>query len=248
MQAAISRRLALRRGVSGLGGLLLGLGWLGRAQAQEPDLPDIPPAPSNPPPSSASSDGAPRATPAEDDIPRPNGIAAPTDAPPADTDGAAEEAPEEPVATGPWGVPPVELAMPSLGVEAPVVPVGQDEDGAMAAPSDPDTVAWYEYGPGMGVSGNVVLAGHINWAGRVRAFGYLDRLVKGDPILVTDADGHGYQYVVESTRWVRAEGAPVEEIFAGTGEPVLTLITCGGEYVAATREYLDRLIVRAKGA
>jgi len=154
----------------------------------------------------------------------------------------------EPVATGPWGVPPIKLAMPSLGVEAPIVPVGQDEDGAMSAPDDPDTVAWYRFGPGMGVPGNVVLAGHINWNGRTRAFGNLDRLDPGDPILVVDTDGHGYQYVVESSHWVRAEGAPVEEIFASTGQPVLTLITCGGEYIAARREYLDRLIIRAKGA
>jgi sortase (surface protein transpeptidase) len=154
----------------------------------------------------------------------------------------------EPVATGPWGVPPIKLAMPSIGIEAPIVPVGQDEDGAMSAPTDPDTVAWYELGPGMGVPGNVVLAGHINWNGRTRAFGNLDRLDPGDPILVIDTDGHGYQYVVESSHWVRAEGAPVEEIFAIGDAPALTLITCGGEYVAATREYLDRLIVRAKGA
>jgi hypothetical protein len=40
----------------------------------------------------------------------------------------------------------------------------------------------------------------------------------------------------------------MEEIFAQPSEPVITLITCGGEYVAATREYLDRLIVRARGA
>ena len=118
----------------------------------------------------------------------------------------------------------------------------------MSAPSDPDTVAWYEPGPGMGVPGNVVLAGHINWNGRARAFGNLHLLEPGDAILVMDTEDHGYQYVVESSHWVRAEGAPVEEIFASTGEPILTMITCGGEYIAATREYLDRLIVRAKGA
>jgi len=145
-------------------------------------------------------------------------------------------------------VPPVKLSMPSLGIEAPVVPVGQDEDGAMAAPTDPDTVAWYEPGPGMGVHGNVVFAAHINWAGRLRVFGNLHLLEPGDPILIVDAEDHGYKYEVESSHWVRAEGAPVEEIFASSGAPAITLITCGGEYVPATREYLDRLIVRARGA
>ena len=54
--------------------------------------------------------------------------------------------------------------------------------------------------------------------------------------------------VAVSSRWVRADGAPVEEIFAQSSAPTLTLITCGGEYRPETREYLDRLIVRARGA
>jgi LPXTG-site transpeptidase (sortase) family protein len=153
-----------------------------------------------------------------------------------------------PAAPGPWGVPPVKIAIPALGIEAPVEPVGQDADGAMSAPTHPDEVAWYKLGPGMGVPGNVVLAGHINWEGRVRTFGYLDQLGPGDVVQVIDEQGRGFEYAVDSSRWVRAEGAPLEEIFAQPTEPVLTLITCGGEYVASRREYLDRLIVRAKGA
>jgi sortase (surface protein transpeptidase) len=100
----------------------------------------------------------------------------------------------------------------------------------------------------MGVPGNVVLAAHVNWDNRLRPFGLLHTLGPGDAVQVIDADGRGFEYIIESSHWVRAEGAPVEEIFAPTPEPVLTLITCGGEYVASRQEYLDRLIVRAKGA
>jgi hypothetical protein len=149
---------------------------------------------------------------------------------------------------GPWGVPPVKLMIPSLGVEAAIEAVGTDPDGAMSAPSDPDEVAWYDLGPGMGVPGNVVFAGHVNWAGRLRPFGLIDRLDVGDVIQVVDAQGRGFEYAVDSSRLVRAEGAPLEEIFAQPAEPVITLITCGGEYVASRREYLDRVIVHAKGA
>jgi hypothetical protein len=158
----------------------------------------------------------------------------------------ADEPP--PVATGPLGVPPVKLTIPSLGVEAVVEAVGQDPDGAMSTPSDPDDVAWYRLGPGMGVLGNVVVAAHVNWDGRLRAFGELHLLEVGDVVQVIDAAGHGYEYVVESSHWVRAEGAPLEEIFAQPPATMMTLITCGGEYVASRREYLDRLIVRARGA
>jgi LPXTG-site transpeptidase (sortase) family protein len=171
----------------------------------------------------------------------------------ADADVPTEDAspadlpPEEPVATGPWGVPPVKLMIPGLGIEAVVEAVGEDPDGAMSVPTDPDDVAWYQLGPGMGVPGNVVLAGHVNWDGRVRTFGHLHELQPGDAVQVIDAQGRGFEYLVESSRWVRAEGAPLEEIFAQEGKPMLTLITCGGEYVASRREYLDRLIVHAKG-
>ena len=147
----------------------------------------------------------------------------------------------------PTGVAPITLAIPKLGVSANVVGVAQDDDGAMAAPSNPDEVAWYTLGPGMGVPGNAVFAAHVDWGGRPRVFGRLSALQPGDAVLVVDAAGNGYQYVVESSQWFRAEGAPVDEIFAQPETPTITLITCGGEYRAATREYLDRLVVRARG-
>ena len=100
----------------------------------------------------------------------------------------------------------------------------------------------------MGVPGNAVFAAHVNWDGRLRPFGLLHQLEQGDAIQVIDEKGRGFEYVVESKHWVRAEGAPVEEIFAQPNEPIVTLITCGGEYIAARREYLDRLIVKARGA
>jgi sortase (surface protein transpeptidase) len=142
-------------------------------------------------------------------------------------------------------VAPVELKIPALGVDADVVPVGLDDDGAMTAPSDPDTVAWYEPGPGTGMPGNVVLAGHVDWGGRLRVFGLLYRLGPGDRIVVIDEQLREFFYEVAWSRWVAAEGAPVEEIFAGTELSELTLITCGGAFDHASRQYLDRLIVRA---
>jgi hypothetical protein len=207
------------------------------------DMPSSDTQPALPPAAPVSPDELPPA-------PRAAGDAPPAVTQTADDQPAEAPAPETVVAVPavPMGVPPVKIAIPTLGVEAMIEAVGDDPDGAMSAPSDPDEVAWYERGPGMGVPGNVVFAGHINWAGRTRAFGLLDRLDPGDVIQVIDAQGRGFEYAVESSHWVRAEGAPIEEIFAQPAQPVITLITCGGEYVASRREYLDRLIVRARGA
>jgi hypothetical protein len=231
-----SRRRTIARGAAFLAALTLPLSWQTRpAAAQYGDLPgDMPssdPSPVLAPAAPVTSDELPPSPEVGDDQA--------TDAP---APGAAV------VPSVPVGVPPVKIAIPALGVEAMIEAVGDDPDGAMSAPSDPDEVAWYERGPGMGVPGNVVFAGHINWAGRTRTFGLLERLDLGDVIQVIDAKGRGFEYAVESSHWVRAEGAPVEDIFAQPSEPVITLITCGGEYVASRREYLDRLIVRARGA
>lgn len=215
-----------------------------RALGQEldvegPSTPSWPVAPPDPPPSVAA-DAAPAPPAAAEGAGPPSEVAADAEFEPS---AVAEAAP----AAGPWGVPPVKLVIPSLAVEAAVEPVGQDPDGAMSTPTDPDDVAWYKLGPGMGVPGNVVLAAHVNWDGRLRVFGQLHLLEDGDVVQVIDAEGRGYEYAVESSHWVRAEGAPIEEIFAQPPEPVITLITCGGEFVPSRREYLDRLIVRARG-
>ena len=152
--------------------------------------------------------------------------------------------------TAPAAVPapqvaPVELKIPILGVDADVVPVGMDADGAMDVPKDPDTAVWWSLGPGTGVPGNMVIAAHVDWAGRLRVFGQLYKLGPGDEVVLVDEKLREFHYQVVSSQWVAAEGAPVDDIFGGTGVPEITLITCGGEFDRATRQYLDRLIVRA---
>jgi hypothetical protein len=236
MAFRVSRRRAVARGMALLAGFSLTAVFAAPqvgAQALDPtsDVPfsgSTPPAPpvveDDSPPSSVS-----RAP--EDDAGEPTDEPLPAAAP-----------------TGPWGIPPVKLMIPAIGVEAMVEAVGEDPDGAMSVPTFPDDVAWYKLGPGMGVPGNVVFAGHINWDNRVRAFGLLDKLDEGDVVQVIDDQGRGFEYKVESRHWVRAEGAPLSEIFAQPDYPQVTLITCGGEYIASRREYLDRLIVKARGA
>lgn len=234
MASRVSRRRAVARGFLLFAGIRLTAGWQAQpASAQIVDLPADLPLPADPPP--VSPPPVPNLEPVVP-VSQTNDDAEPADAP----------LPE--IATsGPWGVPPVKLTIPALGVEAAVEPVGEAEDGAMATPTHPDDVAWWQLGPGMGVPGNVVFAAHVNWDNRLRPFGLLHRLQEGDAIQVIDEQGRGFEYRVESSEWVRAEGAPLEEIFAQPDVPVITLITCGGEYIAARREYLDRLIVKARG-
>src|SRR5215218_8830716 len=48
--------------------------------------------------------------------------------------------------TGPTAPePPVRIRLPALGVDAPVAPVGIDDQGQMAVPLDVATVGWYRF-------------------------------------------------------------------------------------------------------
>lgn len=63
---------------------------------------------------------------------------------------------------------PAILAVPSLGIEARVDPVGVRNDGQMAIPDDVDRVGWYRFGPVPGSDGSAVLAGHVDDRARSR--------------------------------------------------------------------------------
>src|SRR5919198_465466 len=131
-------------------------------------------------------------------------------------------------------VAPVELKIPTLGVDADVLPVGMDPDGAMDVPKDPDTAVWWSLGPGTGVPGNMVIAAHVDWAGRLRVFGLLYKLGPGDEVVLVDEKLREFHYQVVSSRFVAAEGAPGGRLRTG-----------GGGSAGGSRQYLDRLIVRA---
>jgi LPXTG-site transpeptidase (sortase) family protein len=140
---------------------------------------------------------------------------------------------------------PTAIDIPRIGVATDVVAVREEDDGAMAAPTDPDTVGWFESGVGVGTPGNVLLDGHVDWGGRLRVFGRLKELQPGDAVRVTDADGNVFTYSVSWRRFYDADTAPLDEIFGQTGDPELTLITCGGEFDASSRMYVGRWVVRA---
>jgi sortase (surface protein transpeptidase) len=143
------------------------------------------------------------------------------------------------------GTVPAAIDLPTIGAHAVVVPLGEEEDGAMAAPSDPDTVGWYALGVGLGTPGNALLDGHVDWGGRLRVFGRLRHLAPGDQFSITDVDGATFTYSVIRTQLFDAASAPVDEIFAHAATEDVTLITCGGAFDPVTHQYASRWVVRA---
>ncbi len=139
---------------------------------------------------------------------------------------------------------PRRLRIPSIAVDAPVEYVGLAADGAMDVPRDGGHVAWYKLGPRPGEVGNAVLAGHVDWGGKVAVFWLLGQLKPGDTVEVVGADDKKYEFVVQWQRSYDASNAPVQEVFGQAGVPEITLITCGGEFDRKTRQYLSRIVVR----
>lgn len=142
---------------------------------------------------------------------------------------------------------PSRLVIPDLAVDATVESVGVQPDGAMVIPASPTSVGWYRYGPAPAdPEGNTVIAGHV--ATREDGAGALAELRRATPgmrVEVTDADGTVHVYEVVGREAIVKEALPVDDIFARDGEPLLVLITCGGEYIPELRSHRDNIVVTA---
>jgi len=139
------------------------------------------------------------------------------------------------------------LAIPVLGVDAPITPMGQDAEGNLAAPDGPHEVAWYDFTAHPGFPGNAVMAGHLNWRdGSTAVFAHLATLVPGDIVDVIEDNGEALHYRVVAVEDMDAFTTDVRQILEWTGPESLTLITCSGEYVWTAASYAQRTVVRAE--
>jgi sortase (surface protein transpeptidase) len=139
---------------------------------------------------------------------------------------------------------PATLLIPEIGVEAAAEPVGVDSSGNMGVPSKPEHVGWYEPGPAPGAPGDAVIDGHLNWYTGRAAFENLQKLRQGAEIDVIARDGATLRFVVTDSRTVAYTDHPAG-LFATTGSPRLSLITCGGAWDKSKGTYLERLVVNA---
>lgn len=147
--------------------------------------------------------------------------------------------PDPPVA------PPVRVHLPTLGVDAPVVPVDVRTDGALSVPDDPSVVGWWRAGSRPGEpTGSVVLDGHVDSrAAGAGAFSDLVDLRPGDPVLVETGPAR-VPYVVAGVRSHPKAELPAAA-FDTSGPPRLVMITCGGSFDTRTRRYTDNVVVYA---
>jgi len=85
----------------------------------------------------------------------------------------------------------------------------------------------------------------VDWAGEPGVFADLAQLVAGDEVVVDRADGSTARFVVVEVDQMAKEDFPTAEVYGDLDHAGLRLITCGGDFDAATGDYLDDVVVYA---
>lgn len=141
---------------------------------------------------------------------------------------------------------PVGLTIEKLGIEAPVGEYGVDDRGRMDVPDNITEVGWYKFGPSPGEEGSAVLAAHVDLAGPGKGIFYdLEDMEPGDLVSVTYSDGSSADFEVRARSVYLKTELPIETIFSQTGQPTLTLVTCGGAFSQSARSYDSNVVVYA---
>ena len=178
-------------------------------------------------------------------------VAVPVEAPPAPTPRQEPEAPVEPdepdvtVTTIP-----LQVRIGTISVDAPIVPVGLEEDGAMEIPDRAAEIGWYDpdgLGVRPGATGTAVFAGHVDSRSQGRgALYHLRDLQVGEISEVDLDDGSVQRWLVTELIQYPKDVLPLTEVFTWAGPPRLVVITCGGEFDRTVRSYSDNIVVYAE--
>jgi sortase family protein len=143
---------------------------------------------------------------------------------------------------------PTRLTVPALGVDAPVVAVAVLPNGQLAVPDDPHVLGWWRDGAWpTAPNGTVVIDGHVDTrADGPGALFHIASVAPGATVSLATPGGFA-TYVVQAVRHYPKAALPAE-VFDAAGHPRLVLISCGGVFDHATRQYRDNVVVYATPA
>ncbi|MEU9855641.1 class F sortase [Streptomyces sp. NPDC047974] len=166
--------------------------------------------------------------------------------PPA-ADAPAPAAPPPPARAGLPASAPIAVAIPAIGVDAPLARVGLDADGWLEAPpaEHPGRAGWYAGAVTPGEPGTAVLTGHVDTPAGPAVFHSLGALTRGRTVEVRRADGRTAVFTVHAVELLPKDDFPADRVYASTRAPELRLITCGGTYTRATG-YTGNVVVSAR--
>jgi sortase (surface protein transpeptidase) len=137
---------------------------------------------------------------------------------------------------------PVELTIPTIGLNAPVKPVTTNAKGEMDVPSGKtNNVGWYAPGVVPGNVGSAVMDAHV-----FAAFHNLHNISVGDDVYVEAADGTKLHFMVTAKRMYALSELRSDLLFQKTDGRHLNLVTCAGKLTADRSTYDHRLVVYTK--
>lgn len=134
---------------------------------------------------------------------------------------------------------PQELSIPSIGLAAPIIPVGVNAKGEMdVPPGSTQEVGWYADGTVPGAPGSAVIDAHV-----FAAFASLHNIRIGDDVYVFTNAGTKLHFKVTAMRTYPLAEVSAEALFNASGARQLNLITCAGKYIPSQQTYDHRLVV-----
>lgn len=139
------------------------------------------------------------------------------------------------------------IAIPKLGIEAYVQPVGVDENNQMVAPDNIHFTAWYTGSVAPGEAGLSIINGHAGGRYEQGVFRSITKLIKDDVFRVQMGDKSWREFKVVTTgSYPTSEATKVLFKDDPTIERELHLITCDGKFDDAAQTYEKRFIVIAR--
>lgn len=128
-----------------------------------------------------------------------------------------------------------------------IVPVGTDQHGAIAVPSNIQLAGWYVDSAIPGQPGVSIIDGHVTGRSSPGIFSSLGELSSGDVVVIELGDGTATRFrVITVDSYTTRETAAQQFVQLPGVDRQLTLITCGGRYVDAATGYDRRVVVRAE--
>lgn len=147
------------------------------------------------------------------------------------------------------------MTIPSIGVDYPLEQIGLVPGNVLDTPHDAlGKIGWYYIYPKPGFGGNAVFSGHVNYDFKQGPFANLAKVQAGDEIIIQMDNGTQYTYRVFRKQRYDVSTMPMAEIIWPSDRPAdkewITLITCGGNFVATQSnglgEYTQRDVVVAE--
>ncbi|HEX5796859.1 MAG TPA: class F sortase [Candidatus Saccharimonadales bacterium] len=141
---------------------------------------------------------------------------------------------------------PKHIKIDRVGIDYPVMEVGQKKDGTMETPPlFKDVTGWYKHGPSPGEVGPAIIVGHVDTYKGPSVFWRLRELKSGDVITVTREDKSVVRFKVTGLQQFEQNNFPTKKVYGNTKGSELRLITCGGTFNKQTLRYSENTVVFA---